>query len=88
MSVLIPESTVTKLIQELDKFQTKKQTNCNILRKILSDFNIDHSILNALYMLMMRSYHYQSVATMPTFFPHIHENNSTKIPLIVHFLLK
>ena len=86
MSVLIPESTVTKLIQELNKFQTKKQTNCNILRKISSDFNIDYSILNALYMLMMRSY--QSVATMPTFFPHIHENNSTKAPLIVHFLVK
>ena len=32
---LIPDSTVTKLIQELDKFQTEKQTNCkNILQKI------------------------------------------------------
>ena len=43
---LIPESTVTKLIYELDNFQRETQTNCNdIMRKILIDFNIDYSTI-------------------------------------------
>ena len=43
---LISESTVTKLIYELDNFQREKQTNCNdIMRKILVDFNIDYSTI-------------------------------------------